>query len=97
MLLKVADSNPELLKKIDTKNLNQEIRCAISISNKVSKKAVIRNKVRRAFHEHLRNKFNTSSFEHKKWLLISLKPGSLNKSLYNLLKEFDKLLSKAGF
>ena len=97
MLLKVADSNPKLVKEIDLRNSSQDFRCAISISNKVSKKAVDRNKIRRAFHEHLKRKYERRTPNQRKWLLLSLKPGPLNKNLYSLLREFDKLLSKAGF
>ena len=96
MVIRVALAKPKLLKKtktINTKDGNST-KCAISISHKVSKKAVIRNKLRRIFHEHLRLRLGKSNSQN--WALITLKPGSSIKNSKFLLKECDKLLSKAG-
>ncbi len=96
MLLKIAEANKELLNDFDSKNKSSNYRCAISISNKVSKKAVIRNKIRRALHNHLRTRLEKKSASKSKWLLLSLKPNSINFSILDLQKECDKLLAKAG-
>ncbi len=97
ILLKVAEANPRLLKDPNQAESSQNLRFAISISNKVSKKAVLRNKLRRALHEHLKSRFQNKSLLQRKWLLLSLKPGSMNQSLFSLKRDLDKLLSKAGF
>ena len=72
------------------------IKCAISISNKVSKKSVTRNKLRRLFHHHLSFRLSNMSFHNEIWAFISLKPSCMKHSDSTLLKECDKLLTKAG-
>ena len=47
MTFKVARSNPEILSSHNLRNNTSNLRIAISISKKVSKKAVERNKLRR--------------------------------------------------
>ncbi len=71
-------------------------RCAIAISSKVNKKAVIRNQLRRLIHEHLRIRLLGESKHANKWVLFTLKPHSSNKSPAQLLTECDNLLIKAG-
>ena len=96
MLLRVVSSKPELLKVKDPNNNNNCLRCAVSISNKVNKRAVKRNKLRRFFHQHLRDKLEENSFKKNCWALLSLKPNSNMKNYSELIKEFDNLLTKAG-
>ena len=72
------------------------IKCAISISNKVSKKSVTRNKIRRLFHHHLSFRLSNVLFDNEIWAFISLKPSCMKHSDSTLLKECDKLLTKAG-
>tara|TARA_Y100001968_G_scaffold299276_1_gene309781 strand:+ start:2131 stop:2502 length:372 start_codon:yes stop_codon:yes gene_type:complete len=91
MVLRVVFSKPNLLKSTNNKNT---FKCAVSISHKVSKKAVTRNKLRRILHEHLIQRLK--KLDSKSWALISLKPDSSVISSEFLLKECDKLLSKAG-
>ena len=96
MVLRVTKAN----KKIPVKGLSSEtrpsIKCAISISNKVSKKSVIRNKLRRLFHHHLSSKLSNIKFNYEIWAFISLKPSCMKNSYSTLLNECDKLLTKAG-
>ena len=96
MVLRVTKAN----KNIPVKGLSSEtrpsIKCAISISNKVSKKSVTRNKLRRLFHHHLSSKLSKMSVSNEIWAFISLKPSCMQNSNNTLLKEFDKLLNKAG-
>ena len=96
MLLRVVSSKPNLLKVRHAETESNPLRCAISISNKVSKKAVKRNKLRRFFHFHLTKKLAKNTFKENQWALLSLKPSSYNKSSLELLNEFDHLLEKAG-
>ena len=94
MTLRVVGSKPNLLKTNCKKINRSDLKCAVSISNKVSKKAVTRNKLRRLLHNHLKERLNNKNYKY--WALISLKPTSTIKSSDILLKECDKLLSKAG-
>ena len=96
MILRVAESNTNLLKKINSGGAQAtSLKFAISISKKVSKKAVRRNKLRRVLHEHLRKKLIESYSPSKSWALLSLKPNSAQENPLTLIEEFDKLLLKA--
>ncbi len=96
MLLRVVRSKPRLLKGTRFGSKESSIKCAISISHKVSKKAVVRNKLRRLFHDHLREKLYCSNFRENYWALLSLKPNRSFENSLKLLQELDKLLLKAG-
>ena len=98
MVLRVTKANKNLQTKIISASNSgrPSIKCAISISNKVSKKSVIRNKLRRLFHQHLSYRLSNMVVDRDLWAFISLKPSSMKNSASNLLKECDKLLIKAG-
>ena len=97
MTLKVSRSNPNLINDDIPQSFYESCRCAISISNKVSKKAVIRNRLRRLIHSHLRERLFKKSKYITRWALLSLKPRCLEKEPRLLLEECDKLLTEAGF
>ena len=96
MVLRVTNAN----KKFQVKGINSDfrpsIKCAISISNKVSKRSVTRNKLRRLFHHHLSYRLSNITCDNEVWAFISLKPSCIKNSNSELLKECDKLLTKAG-
>ena len=96
MVLRVTNANTQLHPIERKSNINPSIKCAISISNKVSKKSVTRNKLRRLFHHHLSYRLSNMIPEGEIWAFISLKPTCMKNSNNNLLKECDKLLTKAG-
>ncbi len=96
MVLRVTKANTKLLTKGINSKLRPSIKCAISISNKVSKKSVTRNKLRRLFHHHLSHKLSKIRLDKEVWAFISLKPSCMQNSNTTLLKECDKLLIKAG-
>ena len=96
MVLRVTNANKGLHIKGIKSNLRPSIKCAISISNKVSKKSVTRNKLRRLFHQHLSHRLSKMVSNKEIWAFISLKPSCMKNSEANLLKECDKLLIKAG-
>ena len=96
MLLRVVDAQPKLSKSKIQQFDSRACRCAIAISSKVSKKAVIRNQMRRVIHEHLRTRLSGASEHSNKWALFSLKPQSSNKKPSQLLNECNRLLFKAG-
>ena len=96
MVLRVTNANTKLQVKGVSSKFRPSIKCAISISNKVSKKSVTRNKLRRLFHQHLSYRLSKVAFDKEVWAFISLKPSCMKNSESNLLKECDKLLIKAG-
>ena len=96
MILRVAKANPKLQAKGINSKIKSSIKCAISISNKVSKKSVTRNKLRRLFHHHLSNRLSSINLHKEVWAFISLKPSCMANTTNTLLEECDKLLIKAG-
>tara|TARA_B100000700_G_C14470015_1_gene590239 strand:- start:153 stop:536 length:384 start_codon:yes stop_codon:yes gene_type:complete len=96
MSLKVAKAKPNLLRPAKKVNGNKSLRCAIAISNKVSKKAVIRNRLRRKLQKHLELKLLESKHLSHNWVLISLKPRSSEEAIQALTTECDRLFNKAG-
>ena len=96
MVLRVTKANRKLQSKIIDSSKSPAIKFAISISNKVSKKSVKRNKLRRLFHQHISCKLSKIKSEDDLWTFISLKPSCIENSNSALLKECDKLLIKAG-
>ena len=96
MVLRVTKANTKIPVKGLISQTRPSIKCAISISNKVSKKSVTRNKLRRLFHQHLSSKLSNINFEYEIWVFFSLKPSCMQNSNNTLLKECDKLLNKAG-
>ena len=95
MVLRVTNANTKPQVKGDNSKTRSSIKCAISISNKVSKKSVTRNKLRRLFHHHLSKRLSNISVDNEVWAFISLKPFCLKNPYSNLLEECDKLLIKA--
>ena len=96
MVLIVTNANTKPQVKGNNSKSRPSIKCAISISNKVSKKSVTRNKLRRLFHHHLSCRLSNINTDNEVWAFISLKPSCMKISNSNLLKECDKLLTKAG-
>ena len=97
LTLRVSRANPNLINGFTPHSRNKSCRCAISISNKVSKKAVVRNRLRRLIHEHLRIRLFRKPKYINRWALINFNPGCLEKEPKLLLEECDKLLLEAGF
>ena len=97
MVLRVTNANTKLQVKGNNSKTRSSIKCAISISNKVSKKAVTRNKLRRLFHQHFLLIFSNMDNVNKEiWAFISLKPSCMKNSNSTLLNECDRLFTKAG-
>ena len=101
MVLRTARARNELLnrnavsKSSSSTATSARCRVAVVISSKVSKRAVVRNRLRRRLHEHLRNRFEGAPEHGAVWLLLSLKPGVTPES-HGLLEECDRLLEQAG-
>ncbi len=96
MVLRVTKPNTKLQAKLMTPGIRASVKCAISISNKVSKKSVTRNKLRRLFHHHLSYRLSKIKVDEDIWAFISLKPSCMKNPTSSLLKECDNLLNKAG-
>ncbi len=96
MVISIAKERPHLLNHRPIKLKIQPCRCAVAISTKVSKSAVKRNRLRRQFHDHLKQKFYSNPNECKYWILINLKPISIDMGIRSLLEECDLILTKAG-
>ena len=96
MTFKIARSNPKILISHNNINNLNNFKIAISISKKVSKKAVERNKIRRILQDCLLKNFRQANNHKPYWLLVNLKSGDFYNDKINLLKEFQHLISKSG-
>ncbi len=96
MTFKLARSNPNIL--ISHKNINSlnNFKIAIAISKKVSKKAVVRNKIRRVLQDYLLKNFSQEKNHKPYWLLVNLKAGVSHNDEVKLLQEFKHLIFKSG-
>ncbi len=96
MTFKIARSNPKIL--ISHKNISSldNFKIAITISKKVSKKAVVRNKIRRILQAGLLKNFCQKNNHKPYWLLVNLKAGNFYNDKIKLLEEFEHLISKSG-
>ena len=94
--LKIARSNPKIL--ISHKNIDslENFKIAIAISKKVSKKAVLRNKIRRLLQEWLFKKFGQEKNHKPYWLLVNLNSDNPFIDETKLLEEFQHLIYKSG-
>ncbi|NBO28862.1 MAG: ribonuclease P protein component [Synechococcaceae bacterium WBA_2_066] len=102
LVLRVAAAKPNLL-KADEASSAMELRLAVVISSKVSKRAVQRNRLRRQFHQsfvdlcHRWEKPETPCLRPHSWLLLSLKPAAGSATCNDLLREWLAVLQQAGF
>ena len=95
MTFKVAISNPEILLSHKIINTTGNLRVAIAISKKVSKKAVDRNKIRRTLQEWLLKNIQKINNHKPQWLLVNLKIGDFCNDKNKLLEEFQNLMFKS--
>ena len=95
MTFKVARSNPNVLLTHKLKNTSNNLRVAIAISKKVSKKAVVRNKLRRILQEWLLTNIQKINNHKPYWLLVNLKIGDFCNDKSRLLEEFQNLMFKS--
>jgi len=96
MTFKIARSNPNIL--ISHKNINSlnNFKIGISISKKVSKKAVVRNKIRRILQDCLLKNLSQENNHRPYWLLVNLKSSNFYNNKTELLEEFQHLIFKSG-
>jgi ribonuclease P protein component len=96
MTFKIARSNPKIL--ISHKNIHSlnNFKIGITISKKVSKKAVVRNKIRRILQDCLLKNFSQENNHKPYWLLVNLKSSYFYNNKIELLEEFQHLIIKSG-
>lgn len=68
----------------------------IVVSNKFSKNATDRNRIKRVFREVVKNNFEKIG-KGNLWVVIHPKISCLNKSYEEINSEFDKVLQEASF
>jgi len=95
MTFRVARSNPEILSSHKITNTSKNLRVAIAVSKKVSKKAVERNKLRRMLQEWLSTNIQKINNHKPYWLLVNLKFGDFCNDKSRLLEEFQNLMFKS--
>jgi ribonuclease P protein component len=94
MVLKVAPPRPELLHPPQPQHATT-CRLVVVVSSKVSKRAVVRNRLRRLFHEAFRQRQQRKPLP-SVWLLLSLRPGAAESDPADLLKQWTHLLHLSG-
>ena len=72
----------------------EDLRFAVVVSKKVSKRAVIRNRLRRLLHHAFMK--DVPHLRRGHWLLLSLKPSAVQRSGDQLLQEWSDLLRRSG-
>ena len=95
MTFKIANSNPEILLSHKIKNTSGQLKVAIAVSKKVSKKAVDRNKIRRVLQDWLSKNIQKINNHKPYWLLVNLKIGDFYNDKNKLLEEFQNLMFKS--
>ena len=95
MTFKVARANPEILLNHKFTNTSNKLRVAIAISKKVSKKAVVRNKLRRILQDWLIKNLQKINNHKPYWLLVNLKFGDFCNDKSRLLEDFQNLMLKS--
>ena len=95
MTFKLAKSNPEITLSHKNKSTSNNLRVAIAISKKVSKKSVERNKTRRILQEWLLTNIQKINVHKPYWLLVNLKFGDFYNDKNRLLEEFQNLMIKS--
>ena len=96
MDFKISKSCPQILISHKNHSFQNNFKLAITISKKVSKKSVIRNKIRRMLHECFLKNFKNDYNHIPYWVLVNLKNGNFYNYESELIKEFQTLLLKIG-
>ena len=96
MDLRIARSNPNILRSHKINQGFTNFKIAITVSKKVSKKSVVRNRIRRLLQETFLKEFNKNYNHVPYWVLVNLKSGNFCNNKNELLKEFQFLIIKSG-
>ncbi len=96
MTFKIAKSNPRILLSHKNGSDLKNFKISFTISKKVSKKAVERNRLRRLLQDCFLKTYWNDNNHKPYWLLVNLKSGNPVNDENNLLKEFQDLIKKSG-
>ncbi len=96
MDFRIAKPNPEILRSHKINHGFSNLKIAITVSKKVSKKSVVRNRIRRLLQETFLKEFNKESNHVPYWVLVNLKSGDFYNNTNKLLKEFQFLITKSN-
>ena len=96
MDFKIAKACPQILLSHKNYKFTKNFKIAITVSKKVSKKSVIRNKIRRMLQDNFLKTFKKDYNHIPYWVLVNLKGGSFCNYETELLKEFQTLFFKSG-
>ena len=96
MTIKIARSNPGILLSHKYTYSLHNFKIAFAISKKVSKKAVVRNKIRRLLQEYLLKNFSQEKNHKPYWLLVNLNAVDSHNYEFKLIEEFKHLIFKSG-
>ena len=95
LMLRGLPAHSERLPPSQRGRVQPSWRCGVVVSAKVHKRAVRRNRLRRLLHQGLLT-LPIGRPEGPVWLLLSLRPGSAERSGAELLGECLELLQRAG-
>ena len=96
MDFRVAKSNPNVLRSHKIYHGFSNFKIAITVSKKVSKKSVVRNRIRRLLQEKFLEDFKEVYNHVPYWVLVNLKGGNFCNDENELLREFQFLIIKSG-
>ena len=96
MDFKISKSSPQILLSHKNYSFINNFKLAITISKKVSKKSVTRNKIRRMLHEYIIKNFKKEFNHNPCWVIVNLKSENCYDYKSELLNEFQTLLLKTG-
>ena len=96
MDFKIVKACPEILFSHKNYTFTRNLKLAITVSKKVSKKSVVRNKIRRMLQDNFLKNYKKEDNHNQCWVLVNLKGGSFSNYESELLKEFQNLLFKTG-
>ncbi len=96
MDFRIAKSNPDILRSHKINQGYTNFKIAITISKKVSKKSVVRNRIRRLLQETFLKDFNKAYNHVPYWVLVNLKGGDFCNDENAFLKEFQFLIIRSG-
>ena len=96
MDFRIAKTNSAVLRSHKINYGFSNFKIAITVSKKVSKKSVVRNRIRRLLQETFLKEFNKNYNHVPYWVLVNLKNGYSCNNENELLKEFQFLIIKSG-
>ena len=96
MTIKIAKANREILISHNQNCFLENLKIAIAISKKVSKKAVERNRIRRILQDGLLQNLSKDNNHKPYWILVNLKINNFSNDEKELLDEFHYLIFKSG-